>query len=95
MGGAAGGGRRPGHCGALRASRLHVAEIGVPEAEQGGSGPAADVLAMHYRVSRAQIALLIAAQLADQRKRPSRPFRTRSTREDILHLAETDPSHDT
>lgn len=42
-----------------------------------------------------QAALLIAAQLADRRKGPSCPFRTRYTREDILHLAETDPSHDT
>ena len=50
---------------------------------------------MHYRVSRAQTALLIAAQFADWRKGPSCLFRARYTREDILHLAEIDPSHDT
>jgi len=47
------------------------------------------------RVSRAQNALLFAAQLSDRRKGLSCPFRTPYTREDILHLAETDPSNDT
>lgn len=94
-GDAAGGGRRTVQCGGLRASGPHVTEVRELELAQGGQRPATGVLAADHRVSRAQTAPLKAARLAERCKGPSRPFLARYTREDILHRAEIDPSHDT